>query len=370
MPNILAGALEVLRQEASMATLINHNFDNSAGAIGQVVNIAKAAPLSASDVTPAAVPPNLSDIAFGYTQITINKWKKAIFYLNNQDATFYQTGTLIPLQIREAVRSLAYQLNADIFATTTSIYGQAGTAGTNPFATNPNPVADLKKVLDDQLCPLGNRHLVLGHQEVQSALKLTDLHYMLYAGDNNALRKGAVGALYGFNTMSDIQIPTFTAGTDNQSYTTNGVQAVNSTTITVTGGSGTMVIGDLLVIQTGGVNYQYVVTSALSAGSVGISPPLQVASGSSDTVKVTGASSTYRRNIGFDPGAFGLVMRVPPSSIEGAPIYGEQMVMTDPVTGMSMKLAYLPGYHAAQWELSIMYGVACIDPRKAAILLG
>lgn len=370
MPNILGAALDVLRQEAALATLVNKNFAGSAGSIGQVVNIAKAATLPVSNVTPAAVPPNLQDVAFGYTQITINQWKKAIFYMNEQDATFYQTGVLIPLQIREAVRALAYQLNADIISTHTSIYGQAGTAGTNPFSVAVNPVADAKKILDDQLCPFNNRYMALGHVEVAAALKLVDLKYMLNAGDSGALRKGAVGSLYGFNTFSDIQIPTFTAGTDNQAYVTNGVQAAGISAITVVTGAGTMIVGDLLVITTGGVAYQYVVTSALAAGSVGINPPLLVASGASDTVKVTGASTTYRRNLAFDPSAFGLVMRVPPTSIEGAPTLGQSMSMTDAATGMSLKLSHFPGYHANQWELSMMYGIALIDPKKACILLG
>lgn len=373
MPNILGAALEVLRQEAAMATVVNHNFDDAEGSVGQVVNIAKAAPLSATDVTPAAVPPNLTDITFGYTQITINKWKKAIFYLNAQDATFFQTGVLIPLQVREAVRSLAYQLNADIFASANAnVYGFAGTAGTNPFNTNVNPAADVKKVLDDQLCPPGNRYLVLGHQEVQKALQLQELKYMLNAGDNGALRRGAVGNLFGMQTMGDIQLPTFTAGTDNGSYVIDGTgnTAVGSTIIKLKTGSGTILAGDLVTITSGSVGYQYTVTVALSANLMTISPGLQVAATDGDTVVTAGHGTTYRRNLAFDPSAFGLVMRVPPSSIEGAPLYGVHMSMTDPKTGMSLKLAYLPGYHAAQWELSIMYGVNCVDPRKAAFLLG
>lgn len=377
MPNILAGALDVLREECALAQMVNKNFDNTEGKIGQTVNIAKSQVLTTAAVTPAAVPPNPVDITLGYTQITINTWQKATFYMNVQDATFFQSGMIIPLQMKEAVRALAKKLNNDLFALHTNIYSATGTAGTNPFATNVNPVADVKKLLDDQYVSQSGRALILGHAEVAAGLKTQDLKYMLYAGDNNALRRGALGGLYGFETAIDGLVPTFVAGTYTGTVTANGVNALAATVFSfATAGASSLTgkVGD--IFTKAGDSQQYVLTSTITIGAstngtANIQPPLQVATAGGEAITfLTTTGASYRVNIGGDLTGIGLVMRVPPSSVEGGPIYGNHMSMTDPVTGMSIKLSQLPGYHLSQWEVSIMYGMAMIDPRKFVKLLG
>ena len=68
--------------------------------------------------------------------------------------------------------------------------------------------------------------------------------------------------------------------------------------------------------------------------------------------------------IAGDPAGFALVMRTPGDSIEGAPTLGPSLSMVDPQTGIPMKLTYLPGYHSAQWELSVLFGTDMIDGRR------
>ncbi|MGD0093250.1 MAG: hypothetical protein ABSE73_25325, partial [Planctomycetota bacterium] len=86
-----------------------------------------------------------------------------------------------------------------------------------------------------------------------------------------------------------------------------------------------------------------------------------------ETVTLT---PSHKVNLGLDTRAIGLVMRVPPNEIEGAEEYGSSEVMIDPLTGIPLKLYKLPGYHMAQWELSILYGCELIDDRLATRLAG
>lgn len=375
MPRIIAGALEVFREEAALALMANKNFENTAGMVGDTVTVSKPVTQTVSDVTPAATPPTPVDNTFNVVQITVDSYKKTLFHFTDREATQYKLGGLLPNQVKEAARALAYKVNADLWSKHTSVFGYAGTAATNPFATNTNPIATLKRVLDDQLCPDGNRILVIGHAEEEAALQNDDLKKMLNAGDANALRQGKVGNLYGFEIRRDIQRPSFTAGTGTGYLINNGGgYAAGVSTVTVDTGAGTIIVGDVVTFagdttSDGNLN-TYNVTAALAANSFTFNPPLRNAIADNAAVTVKGAGTTYKVNLGFDPAAFGLVMKVPPTSIEGAPTYGEHIVMVDPVTGVPMKLSYLPGYHMAQWELSILYGTKIIDDRRIAKLVG
>ncbi len=173
-------------------------------------------------------------------------------------------------------------------------------------------------------------------------------------------------------TIADFQRPTFTRGTADANYVVNNVAgvAVGATSWACDVGTGTILEGDIIRWAVGDTQ-SYVADAGCTTTLIKIKNRggLKVAQLDDASFTVDGTSNTAGgRNLAFQPSAFGLVMRVPPMDIEGAPTFGEHAVMTDPLTGMSMKLSYLPGYHLAQWELSVMYGVKMIDPRKCAIL--
>lgn len=378
MPRILAGALDVLREECVLATKCMKDFRNAAAQLGDTVTVAVPTAQAVTDITPAAVPPSLADTTYGVKQVTINKWKKSMFHMTTKEATEYQSQVIIPMQVQEAARALAYQLNSDILANYTSIYGYAGTAGTDPFASNVNPVVDVKRVLDFQKCPDGNRMLVVGHAEETAALKLTDLRYFQYSGDKDAFRRGQVGTLFGINVFRDVQRPTHTAGSITTGLIAKAATAVaaGATSFAATTAASTgacdLKVGDIIQIGSSALETYTLTAVAVQASAatdvtLAISPGLRTALAGSEAITV---KASHGVNIACDPGAFAVVMRTPPNSIEGAPVYGPSMVMADPVTGIPLKLSYLPGYHAAQWELSMLYGTAVIDPRRAARLAG
>jgi hypothetical protein len=366
MPRILGQALDVLTEEFWLASQTNKNFDGAAGQIGDNVVIAKPVANSTYSITPAATPPAFTDQTKDQVTLTIDTWKGSRFHFTSREAGQYRLSDQVPNAIKEAARALAYQFNSDLWATYKGVYGYAGTAGTNPFATNVNPVADVRKVLNQQFCPEGERKLVLDYAAETAALQTDDLKKMLNAGDANALRRGVLGNLFGFEVSRDFQVPTHTAGTSSGHLINNGGgYAAGIKTVTVDTGTGTMLVGDILTFA--GVTGTYVVTSALAANSVSFEPGL--AGAVADNAAVT-VKATHVVNLAFDPQAFGVVMKTPGDSIEGAPTIGPSMTMVHPKSGIPMKLSYLPGYHGGQWELSILYGVKLVDPRRAARLAG
>jgi hypothetical protein len=378
MPRILAGALKTFREETVLAQNVAKDFNGAAGALGQVVSVSVPAAASVDDVTPAATPPAIVNTTPGVVQITIDQWKQSRFHLTEKEALEIVAGVQVPSQINESARILAYTLNAALMSTYKKIYGYAGTAGANPFTTNVTPVADVKQVLDYQMCPEGNRMLVVGLAEENKALSLTDTRYALYAGDQKAFRDGKLGSMFGMQLARDRQIPSHTAGTITTGLIAKAATAVAAglkTCVGTTAGSSgacALLVGDIIQIGSDALNtytLTAVATQASAASDVTLTfePGLRTALAGSEAITV---KATHRVNLALDPAALGLVMRTPGNSIQGAPVLGEHFDMADPQTGIPMRLSYFPGYHLNQWELSILYGYQLIDPRRAARLAG
>lgn len=367
MPRILAGALDVLREEAVMAKMVKKDFAATAGKIGDVVTINKPTAQTTYAVTPGPTPPAVQDNSYDIVPVTVDTWKASKFHMTEREATQYLAGNIIPNQIKEAARAIAFDINADILSTYKAISAYAGTAGTNPFTTNVNPVVDLKEALDRQFTPDGARKLVIGYEEQTAALKLAEFKNNYQAGDSEAFRRGNLGSLFGMDIFRDGQRPTHTAGAGSGYLVNNGAgYAAGTTSIVVDTGTGALNDGDILTFA-GHVTTYAVNAYAGGAGTITLKKPLTAAVADNEAIT---KAATHKVNLAFDVDAFALVMRVPDSTIMGAPIYGEHMVMTDPVTGIPLKLSYLPGYHLAQFELSALWGADCIDYRRAAILAG
>ena len=376
LPRILAGALVVLREEVFLASKVNKDFNGAAGKIGQTVSVAVPYALSVGDVTPGPVPPTPGDLQIAAKTVTIDQWKKAGFHLTEQEATHYQTADLVPNQVAEAARALARTVNQSLFGLYPKVYGYAGTAGTNPFGGQTpvvDPVADVRQILSQQLCPESNRFLLVGFEEEAAALKTQDLKRMLNAGDSQALRKGVIGELFGMTVLRDRDRPTHTAGSLTGTVVPNAATAKGLKTVVLATGQGEAIAlkaGDIVIFgsktQTYAVQADLTV-GASSTGSLSIEPALVDDLTTGDEVAV---KASHKVNLAFEPNAFALVMRTPPSAIEGAPTLGEHIAMVDPVSGIPARLSYYPGYHLAQWELSIMFGADIVDARRTARLAG
>jgi len=366
VPKIISAALPVLREELRMAGAVAKDFSSAAAQKGTAVTIPVPVAMAAQDVTPGAYPANSTDLSPTSKTITINKWKQSTpFRITAKEGTESDLNDFTVKQIQESVRGVLKEINSDIFSKYTKIYGYAGTAGTNPFASSVNPAADARDVLNQQLCPDGNRWLAVGYDEETAALKLSDLKTMMNAGDANALRNGVIGNLFGMNVFRDGQRPTHTAGTG-ASYQINngGGYAAGVKTVAVDTGSGTLIVGD--IVSFAGVTGTYVVTSALSGGSFSFEPGL--AGAVADDAAVT-KRATHKVNIAFDPMAFGLVARLPADDLLGRSD-GEHAAFVDPQTGFPLMISRYGVYHAQQWEVSALWGCELIDPRRAARLAG
>jgi hypothetical protein len=366
VPKIIAETNQVLRQNFGISRFVSKDFRGTSGKIGDTVTIPLPITRSTASVTPGAYPDSSTDATVTSRTITIDNWKRsAPIRITAKEGTESDLSDFSKAAIQESVRAILYDINADILSNYVDIYGYAGTAATNPFASTVNAVADLKEVLARQLCPPGNLGLCIGYEEETKALQTDDLKKMLNAGDANAMRRGDIGFLYGFNVFRDDQRPTHTAGTGSGYLINNGGgYAAGVSTVTVDTGSGTIIVGDIVTFA--GHTDTYTVTSALSGNQFSFSPALTTAV--ADNAAVT-LKATHKVNIGGDATGFGLIMRIPDMDVLGRSM-GEHAAFVDPDTGIPLMISRYPVYHAEQWEVSALWGAGVADPRKLARLAG
>jgi hypothetical protein len=366
MTNILAGALDTLREESPLLNVVEKDLNGSAAAKGDTVSVSRPVAQTASSVTPAATMPALADITPLNVTLTIDQWKASRFHITDKQFHEIANGNpQSPGQVAECARALANAVNAEVLGHYKEIYGYAGTAGTVPFATTLDALVAGRQVLNEQLCPDGARVGLLDYSAESNYLKLAVNQNAYQAGDNTLLVQGSLGKRMGFNLFRENQIPLHTAGTGT-SYVVNGSHSAGATSLVIKTGSGTVVAGDILAIENQTGTYT-VITGVSAAGTIVIAPGLASSAADGETVTI---KASHRVNMLFDPAAFAIVTRPLAGPIEGAPQMGISQSMTDAKSGLSLRLDYMPGYHAAQWEMSILWGSKVIDPRRATRLAG
>lgn len=367
--------LKTLREEAGILSGLQRDFDPAPAAVNETVTVGMAVPLAVGSVVPApylaAFP---ADMTLKYQQISLGYWDKAEFALTSRDCAKLRLSEWVPQQMVQAVRSVLNSMRAKALAALLKVNGHVHSAQTTGFFNATDGVTglvDARGVLARQLAPAGGRRLVVVDPlEEANALKLNQFLQAYAAGDSNAFRQGSTGRVLGFEFAVD-NSNTFPSshvnGSDDGAYVLNGAHAAGATNIVVKTGSGTILAGDIVAIVDGttGASYTYSVKTGITEpGTLVIEEPgLMIAcANSTSTVKVEGTASATVKIAGyaFDPNAIMLVSRTP-STPEVQ--LGVSQIVTDPLTGLSLKLALIPCDEAIMWRVSCLYGVGLVDPR-------
>ena len=320
------------------------------------------------NVTAAMAFPAASDQTVDNAPIAISKVRAFPFSWTGEERYTLDRGagalTISQGWIAQALRAAVNEVESDLAAAAYLGSSRAfGTAGTTPFATNLGESAQLKKILDDNGAPGSTRSLVIN--TTAGASLRTLLNNPLNANtslNGDSTRQGMILDVNGFKFRESAQVPTVTAGTG-ASYLLNGALAIGATTVTVDGGTGTILAGDIVTI---GSN-KYVAATALSGGSFTIAAPGIVAP-AADNLAIT-VNATSARSTAFSENAIVLVSRLPEIDPDGDLAILRETI-SDPVSGLSFELAAYPGYRMMTYELSLAWGVKVIKPEHLAVLLG
>jgi len=371
IPQILAKGLLALRQNAIMPRLVNTDYGLDAQNKGASITVPIPAAISAKAVTPSSTPGTSADFTTGSATITLNKWYETAFTLSDKDILEAHS-MVIPMQISEAIKGLANQVDADILALYKDIYGKAGTAHTDPFGSSTSDITTTRKVLTNQLCPVSDRRVVMNADAEANALGLRQFQDINMGQSLDDILKGNLTRKLGFDWFVDQNIPDHTVGTfggtDVSPTHTNGAgNDVGSTTLSVHAGATNGVAlkdGDIFTIAGDSQTYAVVGNTTVAAtetGNVTIAPALKVepADGTALTIEGT-PGSTYAVNLAFHPNCIAFASR-PLRDVSFA--NPNILAMTDDVTGLTLRLELTRQNRQDRWAFDILYGCAVVRPQ-------
>lgn len=390
MPKILTRGLSVLRERAGMPRNVNASFSAQAATKGKTIDIPVPTSIDVISVTPSNTPPTPTDATPGEVQVKLDQWKQnKPFYLTDDELTqIDRNAHFVPMKVEEAMRALAQDVNKYLFAQYKEVYGVFGTAGTTPFATTVAGATQTRKLLNQQLCPSGERRAMVDFDCEANMLALAAFSDLEKTGDRDVKIEGEIGRKYGIDWFADDDVPLHTKGTlsdgsnprclvDNSGGYAIGVDTINVDSTTLTG---TLVLGDILTFSGHTQTYTVVENTASAEYSAGaytaatnaitslkISPALKAAVADNEQCDLTG---THRVNLVFHRDAFAFAMRPLVSNTQGLSLGNQIMSVQDPQTGIVLRLEVSRQHKQVVWEFDILYGAKLVRPELAVRLIG
>ena len=385
IPKVLGAGLLALRENAIFPRLVR-NYSGRIGTAhvkGNAIDIPTGAALSAAAISPSNTPPANTDVSVSTTQLTLDTWQGVAFHLDDQQLTQIDAqNNFIPIEISEAMKALGNKVDSDGLALYKDIYGNAGTMGTTPFASDSTAWTNgARKKLIEQLSPVGPWNIVLNPAAEALALGLATFQKANERGSASTMITGEIGSVLGANWFVNQNVPTHTAGTLTDG--SNMAALINSASVAVgdssvamdaTSLSNAVVKGDLFTVA--GDTQQYVVTAGATASgnaiTISFSPNAKVAWANNAAVTFTGGSgggTDHVPNLAFHSDAFAFAAApIADSMVEG--LGGPSAIVTDPVTGIPVRLQVTREHYQTTWRFDILYGWKTIRPEFACRILG
>lgn len=371
--DLYKGADIVARELTGGASSVTINGSGSERvAVGDVIRASFTREATVGNVSPSMTIPEGTDQTVDNKTLTISKSRSVQIPWTGEDMKHVNNGigfqTVYGDQVTQAMRKLANEIEVDILTAAYQGASRAiGAAGTTPFASNFNEVAEVRQILVDNGMPMdGQATLLLNTLAGTKLRNLAQLQKANEAGNDILLRQGTLLDLQGLMLKESAGVQTPAAGTG-AGYLVNNVAgyAVGATSIAVDTGTGTILAGD--VITFAGDTNKYVVETALTGGAVVIAEPgLRKALADNAAVTVT---ATATKNVAFHKSAIELAIR-PPAVPEGGDAATDSMVIVDPRSGLTFEIRAYKGYRKSMFEVSAAWGQKVWMPKYVAQLLG
>lgn len=375
-PKLLAQGAITLRQHSVMPRLVNADFGMEAARKGAVIDVPVPTSMTSAAVEPASAAPSDSGIATSAVSIPMNQWREAPFYLTDKDMFQVMDGA-IPMQAAEAIKALANYVDGYLLSLYTGVSQSVGTAGTTPFADDLAAMTSARKVLSAQSAPKTDRRFVMDPEAEANALMLRAFQDASFAGSAETIMEGEVTRKLGFDWFMDQNVPQHTAGTVGGTEETPTALAaateepIGETSLAVTCGATnglSLKAGDLIQIENDTATYavaQDVVIAAAASGVVTLKKGLEKATTGEEELTVL---ADHTVNLAFHRDAIAFANR---PLVDAADGLGSMIQsVTDPVSGLSLRLEVSREYKRTRWSYDILFGAALVRPELACRVLG
>lgn len=364
-PRILAQALVGLQANTVTTRLVSSDYQSDAAKRGSTIEVPIVQPLAVNDVVPANVAPDSQGVEVRNVSIALDQWKEVPFEFTEKELFEIENG-LPSSAIEQAAINLAEYVDAYVLSLYTQIYNYTGTAGTTPFtAGTPADALQMNKILNENKAPVNGRYALVDPAAEASALMVRAFQDAAWNQTTEGVNDARISRKFGFNWWQNQQMPLHTTGTAT-GYTVTGAHAVGATTINIGAGSNGFNVGDLITFA--GQTQSYTVLAATGGPpntSITIGPQLGTALAGGEAIS---SVASHRVNLGFHPKGIAFVSRPlqEASMIPG----GIEETVTDPISGLSLRLTGTKQHHRDRWALSVLFGAAVVRPELCVRLIG
>lgn len=354
------------------------NAGSQQAAVGQTVRSHFTRAATVGDVSPSMTIPEGTDQTVDNKTLTLTKQRGVAIPWTGEDMRFVNGGsgfsTIYGDQIAQAMRALVNEIEIDL---ATEAYQNAsravGTAGTTPFASNFNTIAQARQILVDNGMPAddGRVSLVINSLAGTNLRNLAQLQKANEAGNDRLLRQGVLLDLQGAMLRESAQVQAHTKGAGTGYDINNGSgEAIGQTTLTLDGGTvnATGIKAGDVVTFAGDTNAYVVNTGSTATGGdivIG-SPGLRIAA--ADATEMT-IGNSYTANVMLHQGAVELAMRAP-ASPAGGDAAVDVMTVQDPHSGLVFEISAYKGFKKAMFYVAAVWGKKAWKPDGIAILMG
>lgn len=371
IPDLYASLDVVSRELVGFIPAVSADMTFERAAVGQTVRSPVAPASTASDITPAVIPPDDGEQTIGNVSMTITKARRVPVRWNGEQSLGLNNNgpgrsRIMQDQFAQAFRTLCNEVEGDLAALHIGASRAYGTAGATPFGTAGDftDASNVLKILKDN----GNAadaQLVIDTTAGAKMLGLQSRYDV--AGNTIMQNQGIIVDKAGLKFRESAAVLTPAVGTG-ASYTSNTAgYAVGATAITLITGTGTVLAGDVVTF-TGDTN-KYVVAAGVAApGVITLAAPglRKALAASAVAMTIVGAAT---RNMAFARSAIALATRTPALPEEGDSAVDRQII-SDPRSGLSFEVAMYKQYRQVQYEVSLAWGVKAVKAEHLALLLG
>lgn len=335
-------------------------------------------PTVSTTYTPSMTIPEGTDQTVDNKTMTLDTFANVQIPWTGEDIKHVNNGsgfeTIYGDQIKQAMRAITNSIESAVGSAAYVASSRAfGTAGTTPFASNFNDIAEVRQILVDNGCPFdGNTSLVINSLAGTNLRQLAQLQKANEGGGTDMLRQGTLLDLQGFMMRESAGVASHTAGAGVGADINNGSgEAIGQTTLTFDGmtvNTTGIKAGDVITGAADAINKYIVGTGSTATGGdiVINSPGLRVAV--ADAVELT-IGASYTANLAFHRSAIELGCR-PIAVPNGGDAATDMMTVQDPHSGLVYTIAVYKGYKKTMIEIGALYGVKAWKSDHIATLLG
>ena len=370
--DIYKAADTVGRELVGFIPSVTINAGSERAAKGDTIRSFVTASATANNISESMTIPQGDDQTITSSTMTLSSAKAVQIPMTGEDVKHLNNGsgyeTVYGDQIAQAMRTLSNAIESDL---ATAAYQGAsravGTAGTTPFGSNFNTIAECRQIIADNggITGDGRVSLVMNTLAGTNLRNLASLNQVNTAGSDVMLRQGTLLDLSGVMLKESAQVVTHTTvGSDDHVVSSAG--AVGDTAIAVDGTQTTdCAKGD--VVSFSGSSDNYVVDNQTTTASLVLNSPGSRSIIANDETIATGAS--YTGNVMFNQNAIELGMRAP-AVPNGGDSADDAMLVQDPHSGLVFEIRVYKGYRKQMIEVAATWGTKAWKSDNIALIMG